>query len=214
MKKFFGILLAAVSALVLLPGCGGGGDEDNVYTMTGDDFKAGRKHFIIGGGGVGTLYVMPSLGGYQLEGSEKIDPNTKVVIAETVQSVEKLAKAQVAAINSPGSPLVLAICKYAVNYDPDTGLPTTAQLSINYDSPINNDTNTTTFFDRAQNDPNGGGGENQLRITFELHFADYTWKLVENAGDVAVDPDADTVPLSGDFAVGLGNNPAAEYKGF
>lgn len=28
MKKFFGILLAAVSALVLLPGCGGGGDTN------------------------------------------------------------------------------------------------------------------------------------------------------------------------------------------
>ena len=45
MKKFFGILLAAVSALVLLPGCGGGGDQEEATRMTVEQFASGSKYF-------------------------------------------------------------------------------------------------------------------------------------------------------------------------
>ncbi len=49
MKKFFGILLAAVSALVLLPGCGGGG-EDSEGIVTVPQFVNGTKTFVLGAG--------------------------------------------------------------------------------------------------------------------------------------------------------------------
>ena len=49
MKKFFGILLAAVSALVLLPGCGGGGD-DAQGVVTVPQYVNGTKTFVLGAG--------------------------------------------------------------------------------------------------------------------------------------------------------------------
>lgn len=68
MKKFFGMLLAAVSALVLLPCCGGGGDGEPTK-MSAEDFARGAKYFMLGNGINGTLYVCPSYqySGYQIE---------------------------------------------------------------------------------------------------------------------------------------------------
>lgn len=56
MKKFFGILLAAVSALVLLPGCGGGGDNDPTR-ITLEEFQNGAKYFELRGGFAGHLII-------------------------------------------------------------------------------------------------------------------------------------------------------------
>ncbi len=67
MKKFFGMLLAAVSALVLLPCCGGGGDGDPTK-MSAEDFARGSKYFMFGNGINGTLFVCPNYqyNGYQI----------------------------------------------------------------------------------------------------------------------------------------------------
>ena len=65
MKKFFAILLAVVTTLVLLPSCGGGNDTDPTK-MTAQEFMRGAKYFMLGNGLGGTLYVVPNrvLDGY------------------------------------------------------------------------------------------------------------------------------------------------------
>lgn len=71
MKKFFGMLLAAVSALVLLPGCGGGGDNDP-GAITVSQFVNGSKAFIIAAGDM-NVYIR---GNGIAQGSADPDPDS------------------------------------------------------------------------------------------------------------------------------------------
>lgn len=70
MKKFFGILLAAVSALVLLPGCGGGGSNADNGIVTVDQFVGGSKGFVIACGDK-NMYIY---GAGRAEGDITTDP--------------------------------------------------------------------------------------------------------------------------------------------
>lgn len=181
MKKFFGILLAAVSALVLLPGCGGGGDNDTEY-MTASDFATCRKHFVLGNGTNNTLYVYAMQG----SGTVKGDPKT----------TEEFYGQGYSRATSHGANLPLSIARYTVTYD-DQGLPSTAQLNLNYDASVDNDTATQDFYNGAQLADDAAAEFGPVSI--QLDFSTRKWTMVGQEND-----EGDPVEVGGDFDVRIG----------
>lgn len=150
MKKFFGILLAAVSALVLLPGCGGGGDQEEATRMTVEQFASGSKYFELRTGN-GTVFVLPRIGQapYPLT---KNEGNTKGKdgVKGTVQHGKE---------NSPHD----ATFNYVAEYGED-GLPLSAILYVTLtDTPSEDDPvcaflNIQGIVDDDDDDGGNGGG--------------------------------------------------------
>ena len=136
MKKFFGMLLAAVSALVLLPGCGGGGDGEPIK-MSAEDFARGSKYFMFGNGINGTLFVCPDYqySGYQITDGVKykVDENGNYIedgnngyVYELVEN-SKLVSAVSGTVNVGSKGGTPATFDYFCEYN-DEGEPTQAIL--------------------------------------------------------------------------------------
>lgn len=183
MKKFFGILLAAVSALVLLPGCGGGGDTDPTK-MTAREFARGSKYFIFQNGLAGWLYVTPDkqFSGYTITGT-----NEDGVASETVPAV-------VGKINVGGPGGGVAGYEYICNYDAE-GLPQTAELTVSTESPSQGNQALITFFNEAQGDD--GEQVQDLRGAPVIHIDFRTNRFTIKAQVEMEDGDAEVVEFGG-----------------
>ena len=188
MKKFFGIFLAAVSALVLLPGCGGGGDSEEATRMTVEQFAAGSKCFELRTGN-GTVFVEPTYGQspYPLN-KPTVDGegnvwNGKYGIQGTVQHGTE---------NSPHD----ATFNYSV-MNGDDGLPLKGVLIItltdqpNETDPICEFLNIEGAVVENNNDNNGGGGDGGddgdddvvlQAVQIDLFFDTGMFQVVDGAG--------------------------------
>lgn len=145
MKKFFGILLAVVSTLILLPGCGGGGDTDPTK-VTANEFARGAKMIILQNGLAGWLYVTPDqqFSGYTIV--DEKDANGNIIAQE--------AAAVYGQIGVGGNNGGRAGYTYKVNYD-ENGVPVTADLTISTQfSQEGNDT-LVNFFNQAVGEDGG-----------------------------------------------------------
>lgn len=181
MKKFFGMLLVAVSALVLLPGCGGGGNNKEHY-MTATEFATAIKYFVLGNGTNNTLYV------YAAQGSGDVEGDPKVMQTFNGEGYSKAS--------SSGASLPLSIARYTVYYD-EEGIPTTATLSLNYDSSVDSDQKTQDFYNGAQ--LVDGEAAEFGPVNIHMDFSTLKWNMVgqQAEGD-------DPINVGGDFDVRVG----------
>lgn len=189
MKKFFGILLAAVSALVLLPGCGGG--DSDPTKMTAKEFARGSKYFIFQNGLAGWLYVVPDkqFPGYEVE--------TKDVEAEGMSG--ETAPAVVGTINVGGKGGPIGGFEYTCYYD-EEGIPVTADLTITSQTSAEGNTALINFFNEAQGDD--GEQVTDLRGTPVIHIDfrsnNFTIKANVQADN---DPDDEVIEFGGSVVV-------------
>lgn len=195
MKKFFGILLAAISTLVLLPGCGGGSDGEPTK-VTAEEFARGSKMIILQNGFAGWLYVTP----------DKQFPGYGIII-DTYDAEGNLISQQTPAVvgginvGSVGGPT--AGYTYTCNYD-EEGVPTTAELIISTQQSQEGNETLINFFNEAIAEDENGGGEvadlrggavvnidfrtNKFTISEQEADEDGNNVLVEIGGTVVVQP--------------------------
>lgn len=168
MKKFFGMLLAAVSALVLLPGCGGGGDGD-VDVMETRSFANGVKWLKLGGkSGQMTLY-MTGDGSYGELNDEK------------VSNLRFKSSVGLPVDNEGGT------CNYWVTKD-DEGNIIRGTLELAYDNVKDQD--VADFFGFQINNGNDDDDDNDVVdpdnpttssvLLIELKFAEHEWEDNQN----------------------------------
>ena len=185
MKKFFGILLAAVSALVLLPGCGGGGDGDP-QKVTATEFQRGAKYFMLGNGLAGTLFVVPECAFPGYGG----DPDSETVDGALVEKVEGIGgNIGIGTMSGPQ-----ATFQYDCYYDAE-GVPERAILHISTIEPQDGNDTLTNFFNSAvgEDEQVDLRGEALISIDFRTNRFEMT--------DAADEPDADPVTIGGSVIV-------------
>ena len=181
MKKFFGILLAVVSTLILLPGCGGGGDTDPTK-VTATEFARGSKMIILQNGLAGWLYVTPDqqFTGYKVE--DKIDADGKIV--------SQKAPAVYGQIGVGGNNGGRAGYVYEVNYD-ENGVPTTAELTISTQfSQEGNDT-LVNFFNQAVGEDGGEVADLRGAPVVKIDFRTNQFTIT----DVVADEENNDMPI-------------------
>lgn len=189
MKKFFGILLAVVSTLILLPGCGGGSDTDPTK-VTATEFARGAKMIMLWNGLAGWLYVTPDkqFPGY---GIEDVKDGNGNIIAQNVPA----AFGQIGVGGSNGG---RAGYTYKVNYD-ENGVPTTAELTISTQvSQEGNDT-LINFFRQAVGEDGGEVADLRGAPVVKINFSTNKFTIT----DVAENAGGDDVPIEigGDVVV-------------
>lgn len=191
MKKIFGMLLVAVTALVLLPCCGGGGDSDP-QKVTATEFQRGAKYFMLGNGLAGTLFVVPdsAFPGYGGEPIPEVGPDG--VTTETVAGIS--GNIGVGSMSGPS-----ATFQYDCYYD-ENGVPVSAVLHISTIEPQNGNDTLTNFFNEAVGDDEDGGGQ-QVDLRGEalitIDFRTNRFVMTEDAEE----PDADPVSIGGSVIV-------------
>ena len=182
MKKFFGILLAVVSTLILLPGCGGGSDTDPTK-ITATEFARGAKMIILQNGLAGWLYVTPDqqFSGYTV--TDQTDANGNIIAQEASAVYGQIG---LSGSNNAGT----AGYTYAVNYD-ENGVPTTAELTITTKaSQAGNDT-LVNFFNRAVGEDGGEVADLRGAPVVKIDFRTNKFTIT----DVAADENDNDVPI-------------------
>lgn len=149
MKKFFGILSAAISTLVLLPGCGGGNDGEPTK-VTAEEFARGSKMIILQNGFAGWLYVTPNKPFPGYEPIDTYDADGKLISQQTPAVIGHIN------VGSTGGPT--AGYTYTCNYD-EEGVPTTAELIISTQQSQEGNTTLINFFNQAIAEGENGGGQ-------------------------------------------------------
>ena len=181
MKKFFGILLAVVSTLILLPGCGGGSDTDPTK-VTAKEFSRGAKMIMLWNGLAGWLYITPDkqVDGY---GIEDVKDGNGNIIAQKVSAVT----GQIGVGGRNGGQ---AGYTYEVNYD-ENGVPTTAKLTITTQSPSDGNTALINFFNQAVAEDGGQVADLRGAPVVEIDFRTNLFTIT----DVAENANGDDVPI-------------------
>ncbi|MBE6420361.1 MAG: hypothetical protein E7031_09560 [Akkermansiaceae bacterium] len=149
MKKFFGILLAAISTLVLLPGCGGGNDNEPTK-VTAEEFASGAKMIILQNGFAGWLYITPNkqFPGYNV--IDTCDADGKLI---SQQAPGVVGGINVGSIGGPTAGYI-----YTCYYD-EEGVPTEAELIISTQQSQDGNTTLINFFNQAIAEGENGGGQ-------------------------------------------------------
>ena len=176
MKKFFAILLAVVTTLVLLPSCGAGNDSDPTK-MTAKEFQRGAKYFMLGNGLGGTLFVVPdrSYDGYG-ETIKTTDANG-LLIEETSSAVKGSVN-----VGSKGG--VAASFQYTCHYD-EKGVPTMAVLTITTIQSAASNQTLVDYFNQAQPDNENGDNTVDLRgvVVLNIDFRTNLFTMTEQGND-------------------------------
>jgi len=197
MKKFFGMLLAAVSALVLLPGCGGGGDADPTRVSV-DEFKSGAKYFELRGGFAGHLIIKCDriVDGYGKEGTDStFGEGEGAVVYDSAESTTVDGKIGIGTANTQAG------YTYTCFYDAE-GVPQMAIINVSTVHNSSTEDDLIEFFQKAaaedvEVDVRGG-----VNIVIDFNARSF---VVE---DMQIDPDPkqedDERPLGGVVVVRRG----------
>lgn len=176
MKKFFAVLLAAVTTMVLLPSCGGGNDTDPTK-ITAGEFLRGSKYFMLGNGLGGTLFVVPDRAYEGYNTVEKIKDANGNVIQENIAGMTGSVN-----VGSKGG--LPATFQYTCHYD-EKGVPTLATLTISTVQSAESNQTLVDYFNQAQADDENGDNNVDLRgvVVLNIDFRTNLFTMTEQGNE-------------------------------
>lgn len=169
------MLLAAVSALVLLPGCGGGGDDDG-GVVTVNQFVNGAKTFVLGAGYMNIYVTGDGISSDNAEDEPKNETNAENVVTwvgighKAVGTGEK-ARASYELIKTLNDNGEEVVTNALLNVSFENCQNQTLRQFFNFPTEGNDDDNPVN----AEGDDNEDGKTWSGTLEISINFVDKTW---------------------------------------